>query len=182
MLSIDETDRLKALITGVRPPETGFEKHFMRVLRGEAMPCSLQEREWYEFWRYTQSELLVAQKKDSDVSSSLVQPGAAITTAPKVDLQPKSKVRPKPTKNTSVDRRRLAQHLSNVLEVVQQVSWLRPQEVRLLKSFEKQLTDQPPRCLTAAQLLVIDKIRGRLFYRDIPRVVSGGAPGGGRRR
>lgn len=71
MLSIDEANRLKALITGSRPPEAGLEKHFMRVLRGEAMPCTAKELEWYEFWRLNQSTPPETHKPSSDVLNAM---------------------------------------------------------------------------------------------------------------
>lgn len=48
MLIEEEMLRVKELIQGVVPPASGMEKHFLRVIRGEAPPCSPKEREWFE--------------------------------------------------------------------------------------------------------------------------------------
>lgn len=71
MLPIDEADRLQALITGEQRPETGFEKHFMRVVRGEAIPCSAKERVWYEFWQLNKSKSPEKCKSDDDVKNAI---------------------------------------------------------------------------------------------------------------
>lgn len=41
---------LKQLIKGERPPANGMEIHFLRVMSGDASPCSEKEKEWYRFW------------------------------------------------------------------------------------------------------------------------------------
>lgn len=46
MLAEEERRRLFALVDGSEQPNTGFELHFMRVIRGDAHPCSPKEREW----------------------------------------------------------------------------------------------------------------------------------------
>lgn len=50
MLSPDEAHHLRRLISGDRPPDHGMERHFLRVIQGEASPLTEKEREWFEFW------------------------------------------------------------------------------------------------------------------------------------
>lgn len=40
---------LRALINRSRPPKSGMEIHFLRVLDGTANPCSSKENEWYQW-------------------------------------------------------------------------------------------------------------------------------------
>jgi uncharacterized protein YifE (UPF0438 family) len=58
MLTTQEAARLKQLIEGHRMPDDGMEKHFLRVIRGEAMPCSSKEQEWYQHWRQANGNLI----------------------------------------------------------------------------------------------------------------------------
>ncbi len=51
MLTSQELEKLKQLIAGKRSPSDGMETHFLRVINGDALPCSPKEREWYEYWR-----------------------------------------------------------------------------------------------------------------------------------
>jgi hypothetical protein len=46
-----EQDQLRELIEGLREPSPGIERHFCRVMRGEARPASPRECEWYAFWK-----------------------------------------------------------------------------------------------------------------------------------
>jgi RNA polymerase-binding transcription factor DksA len=71
MLTSDEIDHLQALIAGTRLPETGMEKHFIRVMHEGARPCTEKEGEWCEFWRSTPPDPL-ARKSCGDASSSEV--------------------------------------------------------------------------------------------------------------
>lgn len=48
MLAEQELRRLTALIDGAEQPTSGLEKHFLRVIRGDAIPCSPKEREWLQ--------------------------------------------------------------------------------------------------------------------------------------
>lgn len=48
MLTEEEIDRVKLLTRGAVLPKPGMEMHFLRVIRGEAIPCSPKEREWFE--------------------------------------------------------------------------------------------------------------------------------------
>lgn len=51
MLTTQEIERLKDLISGRRQPTDGMEKHFLRVIKGDAPPCSTKEQEWYQYWK-----------------------------------------------------------------------------------------------------------------------------------
>ena len=42
--------QLDLLILGLREPQDGMEKHFVKVMRAEARPASPLESEWYEYW------------------------------------------------------------------------------------------------------------------------------------
>lgn len=42
---------LTALISGQRSPQNGLEFHFLKVVSGNAIPCSPIENEWYVFWK-----------------------------------------------------------------------------------------------------------------------------------
>lgn len=46
MLAEHDLRRLRALIEGSEHPDSGIERHFLRVIRGDASPCSPVEREW----------------------------------------------------------------------------------------------------------------------------------------
>jgi len=41
---------LMDLAKGLRAPETGLEKHFLKVLKKQAIACTPEERMWYECW------------------------------------------------------------------------------------------------------------------------------------
>jgi len=51
MLTTQELEKLRQLVAGKRPPSDGMETHFLRVINGDALPCSPKEREWYQYWR-----------------------------------------------------------------------------------------------------------------------------------
>lgn len=51
MLTTQELEKLKQLIAGKRQPSDGMETHFLRVINGDALPCSPREREWYQYWQ-----------------------------------------------------------------------------------------------------------------------------------
>ena len=51
MLTTQEVDSLTRLIEGKRTPKDGMETHFLRVIQGQAMPCSPLERAWYQYWK-----------------------------------------------------------------------------------------------------------------------------------
>jgi len=70
MLSSDEIKRLQSLISGTRAPETGMEQHFMRVMRGEARPCTEKEEEWNEIWRSAQFGAHMIKRSFSDTANS----------------------------------------------------------------------------------------------------------------
>lgn len=50
MLTDQEREDLNLLIKGERHPENGMEKHFLRVLKGKASPCTKIEKEWHHYW------------------------------------------------------------------------------------------------------------------------------------
>lgn len=50
MLTDQEKENLNLLIKSERPPENGMEKHFLRVLKREASPCTKKEKEWHQYW------------------------------------------------------------------------------------------------------------------------------------
>ncbi len=70
MLTSDEINQLHSLIAGTRLPETGMERHFTRVMRGEARPCTVKEAEWFRFWQSENSGAFMATRSCGDVSSS----------------------------------------------------------------------------------------------------------------
>lgn len=51
MFTTQELEKLNHLIAGKRPPSDGMEAHFLRVINGDALPCSQKEREWYQHWQ-----------------------------------------------------------------------------------------------------------------------------------
>jgi uncharacterized protein YifE (UPF0438 family) len=57
MLSASEITELDSLIVGNRSPVSGIEKHFVRVMSGEAIPCSAKEKEWYQHWQRASSDV-----------------------------------------------------------------------------------------------------------------------------
>lgn len=48
--------KIIALANGHIAPATGMEIHFLKVLAGEALPCSLEESEWVEIFRAQKNE------------------------------------------------------------------------------------------------------------------------------
>lgn len=59
---------LKQLIKGERPPANGMEIHFLRVISGDASPCSEKEKDWYRFW--VNSKTKVALKANQTKSAN----------------------------------------------------------------------------------------------------------------
>lgn len=49
-LNTEEMARAIALGMGSAKPESGFEKHFVWVLAGTALPCSAKEQRWVEYF------------------------------------------------------------------------------------------------------------------------------------
>jgi hypothetical protein len=47
---------LMELIIGLREPASGMEAHFLKVIKNEAMPCSAEEKEWFNWWQKTQGK------------------------------------------------------------------------------------------------------------------------------
>jgi hypothetical protein len=43
--------RFIQLVSGKREPESGMEKHFLKVIKGEAFPCTKEEKEWFQLWK-----------------------------------------------------------------------------------------------------------------------------------
>jgi hypothetical protein len=75
MLTSIEVELLESLIAETRPAESGMEKHFARVMRGQAMPCTEKEIEWYGFWQRNKSEHFSAPLPQA--STNPAQPSAA---------------------------------------------------------------------------------------------------------
>lgn len=50
MLSEEEILEINQLANGIRSPKNGMEKHFLRVIAGEAIPCSSKEEKWFRYW------------------------------------------------------------------------------------------------------------------------------------
>jgi hypothetical protein len=50
MLSEREILEINQLASGIRSPKNGMEKHFLRVIAGEAIPCSSKEENWLRYW------------------------------------------------------------------------------------------------------------------------------------
>lgn len=48
-MTSEEIVALRALINRSRPPKSGLEIHFLRVLDGTAGPCSPKENEWFQW-------------------------------------------------------------------------------------------------------------------------------------
>jgi hypothetical protein len=48
-LDAETQDRLIGLANGSIPPQSGMEIHFVHVCKGESMPCSQTEIEWFDF-------------------------------------------------------------------------------------------------------------------------------------
>jgi septal ring factor EnvC (AmiA/AmiB activator) len=46
-----DAERIISLASGEIPPKSGMEIHFLRVLKGDALPCSAEEREWLKIWQ-----------------------------------------------------------------------------------------------------------------------------------
>lgn len=38
-------------MNGERAPATGMEKHFLKVIKGEALAASNEEKEWFQYWQ-----------------------------------------------------------------------------------------------------------------------------------
>jgi hypothetical protein len=51
-----EEKELYELVNELRQPKNGMEKHFLQVLAGRAIPCSMKEKEWYKWWLSTQAK------------------------------------------------------------------------------------------------------------------------------
>ena len=47
----DEKESLKKLIYGIREPNNGMEKHFLKVIKGDSRPCTKEEKEWFHCWK-----------------------------------------------------------------------------------------------------------------------------------
>jgi hypothetical protein len=47
---------LMELVLGLREPETGMEKHFLKVIKGQSIACSPEEKEWFEWWKKTHNK------------------------------------------------------------------------------------------------------------------------------
>ena len=64
-MSIPEETRKRiiSIYEGIAVPQTGMEKHFARVCRGEAIPVTNEEREWYQF---VTDEAAVAAQRESE--------------------------------------------------------------------------------------------------------------------
>lgn len=43
--------KLIELVSGIREPENGMEKHFLKVITGDGIPCTLEEKEWFKQWQ-----------------------------------------------------------------------------------------------------------------------------------
>ena len=52
--------RIRDIAEGRVAPANGMEKHFLRVLKGDARPCSPEEREWVSYYN---AQLTTPQKK-----------------------------------------------------------------------------------------------------------------------
>lgn len=55
--------RILGIFRGTIEPESGMEKHFAHVCRGDAIPVTREEREWYEF---VTDEAAVAVQRESE--------------------------------------------------------------------------------------------------------------------
>jgi len=60
---------LMELIIGLREPVSGKEKHFLMVIRSQALPCSEEEREWFEWYKKTHH---TEKKNQSETQASKV--------------------------------------------------------------------------------------------------------------
>jgi hypothetical protein len=58
-------------------PESGMEKHFARVCRGEGLPVTPEEREWYEF--VTDDAAVAAQRESERINEEVAQRVTAVT-------------------------------------------------------------------------------------------------------
>lgn len=73
MLSAEEVTALSQLIEGHRAPEDGMERHFLRVITGDAMPCSPKEQEWYQHWRQASSTPLDDYRSKYEQAANLLR-------------------------------------------------------------------------------------------------------------
>ena len=51
MLTNEQKCSLQTLINGERAPATGMEKHFLKVIQGEALAASSEEKAWLQYWQ-----------------------------------------------------------------------------------------------------------------------------------
>ncbi len=63
----DEKESLKKLISGIREPNNGMEKHFLKVIKGDGRPCTKEEKEWLKWWKESFDACLV----DKDISTQI---------------------------------------------------------------------------------------------------------------
>jgi uncharacterized protein YifE (UPF0438 family) len=66
-----EKEIILALASGAREPQTGMERHFVRVCKGLATACSPKEKEWLTFFASSVEEL----NKEIGFLKSIVDPG-----------------------------------------------------------------------------------------------------------
>lgn len=65
---------LTELIIGFREPETGIERHFLKVIKKQALACTTEEKVWYRWWLSTQKiglEHRKAQIQEDKMANSL---------------------------------------------------------------------------------------------------------------
>ena len=96
MLTTQELEKLKELIAGRRQPSDGMERHFLRVINGDALPCSTKEQEWYQYWR---QEPDIAEKSD-DRSEDYSEAIAALRQRDEVIFSLERQIR---EKNASIE-------------------------------------------------------------------------------
>lgn len=66
----DSIARLKDLVNGNREPENGMEKHFLQVIKGDSRACTLEEKDWYDWWKGLESPNFEAHAIPKEVVSN----------------------------------------------------------------------------------------------------------------
>ena len=64
---------LTNLIAGTRPPSNGMEKHFLKVIKGTNLPCTPEEKEWFQWWQATKN-YSNSRIDNRNISTSAIKP------------------------------------------------------------------------------------------------------------
>ena len=135
-----------------------MQRHFLRVIRGEALVVTTEELEWYQAWKtlpgLAQSAVKPELSRPLQTADPLVRP----MTSEKEKLK------------------LVAQHRVSVKNILKRVAYLSRSEVVLLNKYATQLNAEFSNPLSQDQQNKIADFRAIIKVRNAPRFVSGGLP------